>query len=399
MPWTRKLTSSSLSGLLLEHADELGADPLALLLGVAHAAQPGEEPLLGVDRDERHVEVVAERGDHLRALVLSHQAVVDEHAGQTVADRAVHEQRGDARVNPSRQPADRPAVSDLCADAVDLLFDHRAGAPGAVAAADVLEEVGQHLLAVWGVHDLGVELDPVDAARGGLERGHRRRGRRGKRRESRAAARTRCRGATSSRSAPAACPPAAGPARRRSAASARTPPPRRPRPGRRARAPAAACRNRCRAPAPRARAARARARGAPSLVDRSRAARQDHALGPAPGDLLEPRHGAAAAPRTRRIRAPAGRSAASTGRRSRGPRPLRSRRQEPPARSGRPQGLTGWRGQPPSRRQRRQSATPTVADRPPAPMPTPCSRWRCLPSVCSAGATSSSARLNSAMSR
>ena len=36
---------------------------------------------------------------------------------------------------------------------------------------------------------------------------------------------------------------------------------------------------------------------------------------------------------------------------------------------------------------------------PRAPMPTAWSRWRCLPSLWSAGATISSARLNSAMSR
>ena len=45
-----------------------------------------------------------------------------------------------------------------------------------------------------------------------------------------------------------------------------------------------------------------------------------------------------------------------------------------------------------------QSLTRATA-RPFEPIPTCWSRWRCLPSVCSAGATISSARLNSAMSR
>ena len=116
MPWTRKLHVVEPGRLLLEHADELGADPLALLLGVADAAQAREEPLLGVDRDQRHAEVVAERGDHLGALVLAHQAVVDEHARQPVADRAVDEQRGNTRVDPAGQPADRAPVADLGAD-------------------------------------------------------------------------------------------------------------------------------------------------------------------------------------------------------------------------------------------------------------------------------------------
>ena len=96
-----------------------------------------EEALLGVDGDERDLEVVAEGGDDLLALVLAHQAVVDEHAGELVADRAVHEQRGDARVDAAGQAADDLAVADLRADARDLLLDDRRGAPGHVAAADV----------------------------------------------------------------------------------------------------------------------------------------------------------------------------------------------------------------------------------------------------------------------
>ena len=172
---------SSLRRLLLEDADELGADDLALLLGVGDALQLREVALLGVDRDQRHVEVVAEGGDHLLALVLAHQTVVDEHAGQAVADRLVDEQRGDARVDAAGQRAERAAVTDLLADALDLLLDHRARAPGAVGAADVDQEVAQHLLAVRRVHDLRVELDAVDAALGRLDRGDRRR-RRGRER-------------------------------------------------------------------------------------------------------------------------------------------------------------------------------------------------------------------------
>ena len=125
MPWTRKRDVVELRRLLLEHADELGADQLALLLRVGDAGEPREEALLGVDRDQRHLEGVAEGGDHLLALVLAHQAVVDEHARQPVADRAVHEQRRDAGVDAAGQPADRPPVADLRADPLDLLVDHR----------------------------------------------------------------------------------------------------------------------------------------------------------------------------------------------------------------------------------------------------------------------------------
>jgi hypothetical protein len=51
---------AELGGLLLEDADELLADRLALGLGLGHPVQPPQEALLGVDGDQRHVEGVAE---------------------------------------------------------------------------------------------------------------------------------------------------------------------------------------------------------------------------------------------------------------------------------------------------------------------------------------------------
>jgi hypothetical protein len=87
--------------LLLEDPDELLADDLALALGIGHAGQARQEALLGVDRDQRHLELVAERGHDLVALVLAHQPVVDEHAGQLLAHGAIGQQRGHGRVDPA----------------------------------------------------------------------------------------------------------------------------------------------------------------------------------------------------------------------------------------------------------------------------------------------------------
>ena len=62
-----------------------------------------EKALACVDVDERHPEVAAERLDDLGCLVLAQQPVVDEHAGELVADRLVHEKRGDGRVDTARE--------------------------------------------------------------------------------------------------------------------------------------------------------------------------------------------------------------------------------------------------------------------------------------------------------
>ena len=124
------------------------------------------------------------RLDHLLGLVLAHQPVVDEHAGELVADRAVDERRGGRRVDAAREPADHAGVADLRADPLDLLVDHRGRRPVRLAAGDLAQEAVEDLLAVGRVDDLGVELDPVEAALGVLERGDRRAGAGGERRRS-----------------------------------------------------------------------------------------------------------------------------------------------------------------------------------------------------------------------
>ena len=145
----------------------------------------------------------------------------------------------------------------------------------------------------------------------------------GERGGARAAPRRPCRGGDIQQACSAGRP-AEQPARLvdASAASGRTRRLGAPRRGRRARAPSPACRSRCPAP------------GSPSSSSSGRSSRRAvgvHGRGPAGQDqaarlraldLLERRRCAAAAPRRRRTRARGGRSAASTGRRSRGPGPL-----------------------------------------------------------------------------
>ena len=97
---------AELPRLLLEDADELLADPPPLLLRLVDALEPGEEAVLRLHVDERHVEVAAERLRHLLGLVRAHEAVVDEDARELVADRLVDEQRGDRGVDAARERAE-----------------------------------------------------------------------------------------------------------------------------------------------------------------------------------------------------------------------------------------------------------------------------------------------------
>jgi hypothetical protein len=111
--------------------------------------------------DEGHVEVLAERLDDLLGLVLTEHPVVDEDAGELLADRLVHEQRGNGRVDSAGQRAQHPLVAHLGADAGDLLLDHGGRGPGGGSVGGAVEEVLQHVHPVRRVHDLGMELDAV----------------------------------------------------------------------------------------------------------------------------------------------------------------------------------------------------------------------------------------------
>ena len=156
--------------LVLEQADELLADDAPLLLGLGHAGQLGEEPVGRVDVDERHVEVLLERLDHLLGLVLPQEAVVDEHARELVADGAVDEQRRHRRVDAARERADDVLVADLLADQLDLLLDELERRPGRRRLAGVEHEVAEDVGAARRVRHLGVELDGVEAALAVLHR-------------------------------------------------------------------------------------------------------------------------------------------------------------------------------------------------------------------------------------
>ncbi len=68
------------------------------------------------------------------------QPMVDEHAGELVADRPLHERRGDRGVDPAGQPADHPLAADLGADSRHLLVDDVGLGPLGADSGDVEQE-------------------------------------------------------------------------------------------------------------------------------------------------------------------------------------------------------------------------------------------------------------------
>ena len=131
--------------------------------------------LCGVDRDEPG----AGGGDEvlldLLTLTRPQQPVVDEDAGQLVADGALHQCGGHRRVDAAGQPADRATVADLLrGPARRGLGDVRCRSSAGAMPGDVVQEAAQHLLAVRRVHDLGVVLHAGQSRRAILEGGDRR---------------------------------------------------------------------------------------------------------------------------------------------------------------------------------------------------------------------------------
>jgi hypothetical protein len=157
----------------LEHLDERGADDLALLLRIRHPGEPLEEQPRRIREHQRQLQPLEPPPD-LRRFVESHDAVVDEDAGQAIADRLVEEERRHRGVDAAAQAAHDPPLAHLPLDRVHRLLHERRHRPVAAAAADVEREVAEDLGAAIRVCDFGVEQDGVEASILVHHRGHRR---------------------------------------------------------------------------------------------------------------------------------------------------------------------------------------------------------------------------------
>ena len=119
MPWARNLNFDFCPGLVrrlhgvVEDADEFVADDLAFALGIGDALELFEEARGGVHVFEFDVKVVAEDALHGLGFVGAEEAVVDEDAGELVADGLVQKRGGDAGIDAAAEAEDDVIVADL----------------------------------------------------------------------------------------------------------------------------------------------------------------------------------------------------------------------------------------------------------------------------------------------
>ncbi|RMN24332.1 Cytosine deaminase [Pseudomonas coronafaciens pv. zizaniae] len=150
-----------LAGFGIEHVDEGATDDLAFLLRVALAFQVVQELLFGVGANDLDAHVFGEHGHHLLAFVQAQQAVVDEYAGQLVADGLVQQRRNHGGINAAGQAQQDVVGADLGTDSGDgVVSDVRRG-PQGFATADVEDEARQDATALLGVGHFRVELHAV----------------------------------------------------------------------------------------------------------------------------------------------------------------------------------------------------------------------------------------------
>jgi hypothetical protein len=136
---------------------------LRLASGSVTPARPFRNSALGVDVDQRDVVVAAEQADDLLRLAQPHQAVIDEDAGQLLADRLVDQHGGNRAVDPAGQAADHLAVTHLLADFGDLGLAELGHGPVAVRPQTWRTKFFSSLRAIGRVDHFGVELHGVDA--------------------------------------------------------------------------------------------------------------------------------------------------------------------------------------------------------------------------------------------
>ena len=150
--------------LLLEDADELLADDHALLLGIGRRprAARGTAPAPARARAARGSARRTSRRPASASSWRSSPWSTKTHVSWSPTALWTSS-AATAESTPPRESAEHALAADLRADPLDLLLDHGRGRPRRRRVGDVVEEVLQQLHAVRRVHDLGMELDAVQA--------------------------------------------------------------------------------------------------------------------------------------------------------------------------------------------------------------------------------------------
>ena len=150
--------------LRLKHPDELSTDDLAFLLGIGNAGELGDEALARMDVLHIDVEALVKEVHQEFGLTLPHEALVDEHAGELIANRLVQQEGQCGRINPARQSQQHPLVAHLGTHISNRFINEGGRGPVGNTAADVINKITDQRHAATGMHHLRVELHAIKTA-------------------------------------------------------------------------------------------------------------------------------------------------------------------------------------------------------------------------------------------
>ena len=157
------LITLELARLALEHLNELAPNDLALGLWIADSGQLTQELLRRVDPNHFGVELSHKHvHDHV-AFIKSKQAVVNEYAGQLLADGPVNQRRCHRGIDSARQSKDHLFLTHLRPDSGHSFTDVVPHDPVSAGSTNVQNETLQDSRTAFGMSHFRVELDAVEA--------------------------------------------------------------------------------------------------------------------------------------------------------------------------------------------------------------------------------------------
>ena len=107
------------------------------------------------------MEALVEKLHQKLRLAFAHEALIDEHAGELVANRLVQQKGEGGGINASRESQQHPLIADLGAHISHRFVNESCCGPIGLTTTNVVNEIAQHCHAAGGVHHLRMELHAV----------------------------------------------------------------------------------------------------------------------------------------------------------------------------------------------------------------------------------------------
>jgi len=160
------VNSTDFLSFFFKYANEFFADNFTFAFRSSYSCQFAVEALACVNAYEVNIELTAftENSANLFALVFAQQTVVYKYAGQLLADSLSQHSGTNAGINTAGKRAQHLAVADSFFQLSNSLLYERIHFPGACTAANIVNKVAQHLGAVFGMQNLGMELYAIQFA-------------------------------------------------------------------------------------------------------------------------------------------------------------------------------------------------------------------------------------------